>query len=87
MRGEYVELIPHERIVFTFGWHAHEHAPAVEPGSNRVEITLTSDDGDTIMTLRHTGLPPAEAGRHDEGWAHFLPSLAMAAHNDPEARP
>jgi uncharacterized protein YndB with AHSA1/START domain len=85
MRGEYVELVPHERIVFTFGWDSHEHAPAVAPGSSRVEITLTGDDGDTIMTLRHTGLPDTEIHKHDEGWARFLSRLVDAAQPDPEA--
>jgi uncharacterized protein YndB with AHSA1/START domain len=87
MRGEYVELVPHERIVFTFGWQANEHAPAVAPGSSRVEITLTAEGGDTIMTLRHTDLPEAEAHKHDDGWAHFLARLVDAAPSDQEAGP
>src|SRR3954447_23241959 len=31
MRGQYVELVPHERIVFTFGWDPGEGAPPVAP--------------------------------------------------------
>lgn len=87
MRGEYVELVPHERIVFTFGWQAHEHAPAVAPGTSLVEVTFTDDDGDTIMTLRHTGLPDGETDKHDEGWAHFLHRLVDATRSDEEPRP
>jgi uncharacterized protein YndB with AHSA1/START domain len=79
MRGEYVELVPHERIVFTFGWEATEGAPAVAPGTTVVEVTLTPDGDDTILALRHTGLPPAHADEHQKGWAHFLPLLASAA--------
>ena len=78
MRGEYLELVPHERIVFSFGWDPTDGAPAVTPGSTRVEITLTDDGGDTIMTLRHTGIPAAIAEEHRAGWAHFLPLLAAA---------
>jgi len=78
MRGEYLELEPYERIVFTFGWDATDGAPAVAPGSTRVEVTLTSDAGDTILILRHTGLPVARADEHRSGWAHFLPRLADA---------
>jgi uncharacterized protein YndB with AHSA1/START domain len=59
MRGEFVELIPYRRIVFTLGWEPADGAPPVAPGSTTVTITLTEDDGDTILTLRHTGLPPA----------------------------
>jgi len=42
-------------------------------------VTLTEDDGDTILTLRHTGLPPAARDMHRSGWSHFLPGLAGAA--------
>ena len=31
MRGEFVELVPYERLVFTFGWEPTEGAPAVPP--------------------------------------------------------
>lgn len=78
MIGEYLELVPHERIVFSFGWEPTDGAPGVAPGSTRVEVTLTADAGDTIMTLRHTGLPAAIADEHRSGWEHFLPMLAAA---------
>lgn len=79
MRGEYVELVPHERIVFTFGWEKNEDGPDIAPGSTLVEITLTPDGDDTILTLRHTGLPTAARDEHRSGWSHFLPLLAAAA--------
>jgi uncharacterized protein YndB with AHSA1/START domain len=79
MRGEYIELVPHERIVFSFGWEPTEGAPPVPPCSSRVEVTLADDDGDTILTLRHTELPAVEVGKHGEGWGHFLPLLVQAA--------
>ncbi len=79
MRGEYVELVPHERIVFTFGWEPPDDAADVPPGSTRVEVTLTDDGGDTILTLRHTGIPAGRADLHASGWGHFLPLLAEAA--------
>lgn len=79
MRGEFVELVPHERIVFTFGWEPAPGAPAVAPGSSVVEITLTAAGDDTILALRHTGLAPASADEHRSGWGHFLPKLGAAA--------
>lgn len=79
MLGEYLELVPYERLVFSFGWMQTEGAPAVAPGSTRVEITLVEDAGDTIMTLRHSGLPEAFVEMHTAGWARFLPILATAA--------
>jgi uncharacterized protein YndB with AHSA1/START domain len=79
MRGEFVELIPYERIVFSFGWEAAEGAPPVPPGSTTVEVTLVPDAGDTVLTLRHRGIPVGAADEHAGGWAHFLPLLAQAA--------
>jgi uncharacterized protein YndB with AHSA1/START domain len=79
MRGEYVELVPYERIVFTFGWDPHPEVPAIAPGSTQVEVRLTADGDGTILALRHTGLAPAARLAHDAGWARFLPLLATAA--------
>ena len=44
-RGEYVEVVPHERIVFTWGWEGDGNA--VPPGASTVEVTLTPDGEDT----------------------------------------
>ena len=79
MRGEFIELVPHERIVFSFGWEPGEGVPPVAPGSTLVEVTLTPDGDDTILALRHTGLPAAAAEEHRSGWGHFLPLLGAAA--------
>ena len=73
--GEYVEIVPHSRIVLTWGW---EGSP-IAPGSTRVEITLTPDGEGTILRLRHSGLAGEAALQHAEGWEHFLPRLALAA--------
>jgi uncharacterized protein YndB with AHSA1/START domain len=78
MRGEYVQLAPFERLVFTFGWEQTEGAPAIGPGESRVEVTLVEDAGDTIMTVRHTGIPDALAELHDSGWSQFLAALVSA---------
>jgi uncharacterized protein YndB with AHSA1/START domain len=85
MRGEYLEVVPYERIVFTFGWDPHPDAPAVPPGSSRVQVTFIDDAGDTIMTLRHTDIPPDELGRHDDGWTHFLGRFLEAVSNTTES--
>jgi uncharacterized protein YndB with AHSA1/START domain len=79
MRGEFVELVPYERIVFSFGWETAEGAPPIAPGSTTVEVTLMADAGDTVLTLRHRDIPIDIADEHAKGWAHFLPLLAQAA--------
>jgi uncharacterized protein YndB with AHSA1/START domain len=79
MQGEFLELVPYERIVFSFGWESAGGAPAIAPGSTRVEVTLSPEGGDTVLTLRHTGIPAARADEHAAGWGHFLPRLSEAA--------
>ncbi|GII93770.1 SRPBCC family protein [Sinosporangium siamense] len=79
MRGRFVELVPHERIVFTFGWEATPGAPAIPPGTSRVEITLTPDGDGVRLTLRHSGLPFSLEGETGEGWRHMLGRLGDEA--------
>ena len=74
--GEYVELDPPRRVVFTWGWEGSDKVP---PGSSTVEVTLTPDGEDTILRLVHRDLPAGEGTSHQEGWNHFLPRLGEAA--------
>ena len=75
--GEYLELVPPERVVFTWGWEGNEGLP---PGSTRVEITLTADGDGTLVRLLHTELPTEESAvQHGQGWDHFLGRLQIAA--------
>jgi len=78
MEGEYVEVRPHERIVFRFGW-ATGGDPAVAPRSTTVEVTLAEQDGATLLTLRHSDIPAPNRREHEGGWSHFLGRLAQAA--------
>ena len=84
--GEYVEVEPHRRVVFTWGWEGSE---AVPPGSTTVECDLEPDGDTTTLTLRHSGLPDGEsAAMHDEGWRLFTSRLAtVAAGGDPGPMP
>lgn len=76
--GRYVEITPHSRVVFTWGWEGP--ASPLPPGASTVEITLTADAAGTLVHLRHSGLPTPEAVHsHTEGWEHFLPRLVQAA--------
>ncbi len=75
-RGQFVELEPHRRVVFSWGWVDH---PGVPPGSSTVEIELVADEGGTMVTLTHTGLPPEEIDVHRLGWDHYIPRLASVA--------
>jgi uncharacterized protein YndB with AHSA1/START domain len=77
VRGAYVEVVPHSRVVFTWGWEGEGVTPP--PGGSTVEITLVADGDGTIVRLRHSGLSAEERASHGQGWDHFLPRLAAAA--------
>ncbi|GAA2724156.1 hypothetical protein GCM10010439_21150 [Actinocorallia aurantiaca] len=79
MRGRFVELVPYERLVFTFGWEATPGAPDIPPESSRVEVTLTPDGDGTELTLRHSDLPTVLEEETGDGWAHLLHRLAETA--------
>ena len=76
-RGEYVEVVPHSRVVFTWGWEG-DSSP-LPPGSSKVEVSLIPDGDGTIVRLRHLGLSPEQRQAHAEGWEHYMPRLALAA--------
>jgi uncharacterized protein YndB with AHSA1/START domain len=73
--GQFVELDPPHRVVFTWGWETPDHP--VPPGSSTVEVTLVADGAATVVRLVHRDLPADEAG-HGEGWDHYLARLARA---------
>ena len=77
VRGEYVELVPDRRVVFTWGWDAP--GAIVGPGGSIVEIDLEPRGTGTRLHLVHRGLPAAELASHTAGWDFFLPRLTDVA--------
>jgi uncharacterized protein YndB with AHSA1/START domain len=75
--GRFVELVPHRRIVFTYGWE--DGRMGVPPESTTVEIDLSEEDGVTTLRLVHRGLPPEAVEPHEQGWAYFLGLLRERA--------
>jgi uncharacterized protein YndB with AHSA1/START domain len=76
-RGEYVEIVPYSRVVFTWGWENDGSTP--RPGESTVEISLTPNGQGTILRLRHLGLNAEERTNHGLGWDQFLPNLVAVA--------
>ena len=67
--GEYVEVVPAQRVVLTWGWVGSD---TVAPGSSTVTIELSETETGTTVRLRHTGLPTVEeCEKHLEGWLYF----------------
>lgn len=77
IRGEFVEVVPHRRLVFTWGWEAELFA--VPPTSTRVEVALMPDGAGTVVRLVHSELPEHAVAFHRAGWEHYLERLAVAA--------
>jgi uncharacterized protein YndB with AHSA1/START domain len=77
MMGEFVEVDPHRRIVFTWGWEQELYS--VPPQSTEVEVSLTPDGDGAIVRLAHRRLPPRSVAFHRAGWEHYLVRLGTVA--------
>ena len=86
VRGEFVEVVPHSRVVFTWGFE--EPDAALAPGASTVEVTLRPEGDGTLLRLVHRDLPEPSRPQHDMGWEHFLDRLrGVAAGDDPGPDP
>ena len=88
--GKFVEVVPNEKVVFTWGWETPGNP--IKPGSSTVSITLVPDGAGTKLTLVHTGLPEPAMDHHRQGWVMYADRLAIASTGgnpgtDPNATP
>jgi uncharacterized protein YndB with AHSA1/START domain len=76
--GEYVELKPHHRLAFTWGWTVHG-----ERGhSTLVEIDLERVGEGTRLTLVQSVFETREdCERHEQGWTSSFNCLAAVTKN------
>jgi len=73
--GEFVEVDPPRRLVFTWGW-TRDHAVAA--GTTRVVVTFEAEEGGTRLVLRHYDLPDEEQRvHHRKGWELYLHRLGV----------
>jgi uncharacterized protein YndB with AHSA1/START domain len=73
MRGEFRELQPNKKVVFTWQWQDDENW---EEHFSIVTVELTDRDGDTELRLTHEKLPSEDSrDRHSEGWSSVLDRL------------
>jgi uncharacterized protein YndB with AHSA1/START domain len=69
--GQFQELVPPERVVFSYGYEGNAHG--IAPGTTTVTVTLDEIPAGTRVTLRHAGLPTEEAIlEHTQGWRYQL---------------
>lgn len=76
VQGEYLEAVPYEKVVFTWGG-----VHGLEPGASTVEITLEKVDNGTHLYLRHYNVPTQEmADSFGHGWPNrAFPLLKLVA--------
>jgi uncharacterized protein YndB with AHSA1/START domain len=71
--GEYKELVPGKKIVFTWQWDNDE---AWENRTSVVTIELVESRGGTELRLKHEKLPSEESrDGHNEGWNSLVDKL------------
>jgi uncharacterized protein YndB with AHSA1/START domain len=79
LEGRYLEVSPHTRVVFTWGYRDFpEERNPLPPGSSTVEVDLVPDGAATIVRLKHH-IPAEVADFHALGWENYLARLAVAA--------
>ena len=75
--GTFTEVIPHRRVVFTWGWESGEGSlSSFKPGTSVVVIELEEHEGGTLLRLQHSGLPEDQAHCFGEHWSRYLGILA-----------
>jgi uncharacterized protein YndB with AHSA1/START domain len=69
--GTTIELEPFSRIVQS--WRTSEFEEGDD--DSQIEVTLTSNDGGTLLTIRHTSVPDDQRGYENGGWLenYFVP--------------
>jgi uncharacterized protein YndB with AHSA1/START domain len=73
LHGEYRELQPNRKIVFTWQW---QDDADWEEHMSVVTVELFDHDGGTELRLTHEQLPSAESrDRHTEGWNSAVDKL------------
>jgi uncharacterized protein YndB with AHSA1/START domain len=73
VHGEYRELQPGRKIVFTWQWEDDE---AWKEQNSVVTVDLSDCEGGTLVRLSHDKLPSeASRDRHNQGWTSVLDKL------------
>lgn len=75
VRGQYLHVERPHRVVVSWGFAGSDDLP---PGASTVEFVLTAIGSGTRVELSHRDLPDPEVPGHADGWANFLPRLAIA---------
>ncbi|WP_341896465.1 SRPBCC domain-containing protein [Ferrovibrio terrae] len=73
--GVYREIVPHERLVFTWTWLNRP-----EEGETLVTLHFRPDDGHTLFTLTHERFASEQLrDEHSNGWSGALDKLVQVS--------
>jgi uncharacterized protein YndB with AHSA1/START domain len=79
VEGTYLEVIADQKVVLTWGGFE-----GLRPGQSTVVFALHADGNDTVVRLRHSGLPAPAIAAHYRGWMQSgLPKLQRVAEDSP----
>jgi uncharacterized protein YndB with AHSA1/START domain len=80
MRGEYRELQPDRKVVFTWRWEDDENW---DRHTSIVTVELEDRDAGTELRLTHERLPSEQSrDNHTQGWSGALDKLERLFKND-----
>ena len=68
--GEYLEIDPPRRLVFTFGM------PQFSDGFTQVTVEIAPDGTGSQMTLTQSPLPPEAVAALEQGWREMFDQMA-----------
>lgn len=70
--GEYLEVEPYSRLVFTWHWRS-------EPGhSSKVTVVLTPREDGVTMRFEHAGIGYGSSHDYEQGWRQTFDKLERA---------
>ena len=68
--GVYREVVPNERLVFTWAWHSTPERESL------VSISIRPEGSGTLLTFHHAQFADTKArDNHERGWTEFLVKL------------
>ncbi len=76
VRGQYLEVVPPERVVVSWG---HAGSETLPPNSTEVQFSLSpTAEGGTLIEVEHRNLPVEHLSSHQMGWPMFMGRLREA---------
>lgn len=85
IRGKYLEVVPKEKLVYTWKWHVQDEA--LDDSEYKLNVYFRSSDGGSAIEVSQEDNNPHESIKpHQHGWDEALNQLAQYLEsNQPDA--